>query len=512
MKRPTNRHTSVIHKKEDQLSTDSRLRSLIFVAVCFVLLLLGGVMLFWTTNDNASSPANEVTGEVEIQPDFQPELQRNKEVSVGTGKEANAPGREDRPAAVNAGSGKKIENNMGRGPLGETVDEDSKRQWREEPSKGTPDSLEGLFPRDINDEMPEGTWPRGGLLSLPSVKPPFEWQRLDHSKTLTRIAVGSCLSQLLPQPIWDDVLDLRPLPDLFLMIGDNVYGDIKSSDFSELIEAYRMQGRHHGFSKAGRSFPFLAMWDDHDFGCNDAGEEFPHKAAAAKFFSDFWQIDTGRAAGEGIYYSRMIGPPGQRVHIIMLDTRSFRSALTLMNSRLPYWGKYQPEFDPERTMLGDRQWSWFEDEVKRSAELRLIVSSVQVLAGGHGFERWGNLPRELDRLLKMLSVSNNVPTIVLSGDRHMGAFYRVQLSNSRALLEVTTSSLNRSYGPSKDVIGPELVSPFFHRENFALLDIDWERKSLKLSLRGLQGEIFHVINTPFSRLEGRQGILSRDAR
>jgi alkaline phosphatase D len=54
--------------------------------------------------------------------------------------------------------------------------------------------------------------------------------------------------------------------------------------------------------------------------------------------------------------------------------------------------------DPAKTMLGEAQWRWLEERFKEPGDLRLIVSSIQVLAEGHGWERWGNLPLEGQRL------------------------------------------------------------------------------------------------------------------
>ena len=42
-------------------------------------------------------------------------------------------------------------------------------------------------------------------------------------------------------------------------------------------------------------------------------------------------------------------------------------------------------------MLGEAQWSWLRQELQQPAELRLVVSSIQVLAEAHGWKRWGNL-------------------------------------------------------------------------------------------------------------------------
>ncbi|MCA9448624.1 MAG: alkaline phosphatase family protein, partial [Candidatus Omnitrophica bacterium] len=40
---------------------------------------------------------------------------------------------------------------------------------------------------------------------------------------LSRIAFGSCARQGQPQPIWDSIAASDP--DVFLFIGDNIYGD-----------------------------------------------------------------------------------------------------------------------------------------------------------------------------------------------------------------------------------------------------------------------------------------------
>ena len=38
-----------------------------------------------------------------------------------------------------------------------------------------------------------------------------------------RIAFGSCCDQDKPQPIWDAIIETQP--ELFIFLGDNIYGD-----------------------------------------------------------------------------------------------------------------------------------------------------------------------------------------------------------------------------------------------------------------------------------------------
>ena len=324
-----------------------------------------------------------------------------------------------------------------------------------------------------------------GAPGFPSVAPQTPWLPLPAPETvLTRIGVGSCLDEKHPEPIWKAVIASRP--ELFLMIGDNVYGDVKGAEMTELIESYRAQGRHPEFGPARRAFPFLPIWDDHDYGQNDSGADVPFANSSAALFYDFWQMTPERA--NGIYYAREFGPPGRRVQIIMLDARTFRSPLKLKTTDFPHWGRFEPDTTPGKTMLGEAQWTWLEAELRKPADVRLIISGIQVLAEGHGFERWGNLPLERDRLLTLIDTTKANGVVLLTGDRHIGAYYLGKTPAGRPLPEMTTSSLNRSYGPSKDARLPPLVTEIYHPENFGLVDIDWTARKLTLTLEGMSGE------------------------
>ena len=388
------------------------------------------------------------------------------------------------------------------------VDDRAPAEPEPQPTTAEPDSgpvmppLDDFLKPDQRSERPaRGTAaPDVTRAKLPSVRPATPWRDIDPDTVLHRIAFGSCLHQRQPQPIWTDVMGLRPLPQLFLMIGDNVYGDVKGPGLDELISAYRQQGAHPEFSSARKAFPFLATWDDHDYGANDAGANFPHRDRAAHLFLDFWQIKTRRAPEEGIYYARNFGRGDERVQIIMLDTRSFRSPLKRKPENFPYWGKYGPDANPRKTMLGDAQWQWLAEQLRMPATVRIIVSSVQVLADDHGFERWGNLPFEQSRLLQLIKSSDAHGVIFLSGDRHLGAIYAKRLSDRQIVPELTSSSLNRSYGPGRDGPSRTRLSNSVGVENFGLIDIDWKSRKLRLRLVGFSGRPLESLTMNFSDL------------
>lgn len=344
-------------------------------------------------------------------------------------------------------------------------------------------------------------WLAAGPVRAQSTAPAYStpstpWLTLAETTVLERIAVGSCLDQRKPQPIWSDIL--AKAPQLMLMAGDNVYGDMRAGDPAELAQAYRLQAVQPELALARSRMPFLAIWDDHDFGRNDGGADFRQRPVAARLFHAFWQTTPLRPLDDGIYHGRIYGPPGRRVQILMLDARSQRSPLKAKSPAFPYAGRYEPDDDPAKTMLGAAQWAWLEAELAKPAEIRLIVSGVQVTAEGHGWERWGNLPHERERLVALIARTQGA-TVLISGDRHAGSLYRSQ-TGDRALYELTSSALNLPIGAASDTPMPPLVSRLVNQENFGLIGIDWAGRTVSLSLHGLAGANYVQRTIPFSEV------------
>lgn len=313
------------------------------------------------------------------------------------------------------------------------------------------------------------------------------WRALPDAATpLTRIGFGSCLHQNKPQPIWRSVIGAKP--DVFVMLGDNVYGDVKSDDLRELKAAYATQAAHPEFGKAVSAFPMLATWDDHDYGKNDGGADFKHRDAARDVFNAFWK-GSGSLVGapaNALYNARMFGPEGKRVQLILLDTRSARSPLTRKPKDAPGKGKYSPDPDGAKTMLGATQWVWLANELKKPADLRIIASSIQVLADGHAWERWGNLTTERQRLFDLIKREKASGVVFLSGDRHRASIYRNGGAGPYPLYEITSSSLNFPFADPTES-GPYQLDKMYGDVNFGMLEMDWEKRTVSMTLRGGDG-------------------------
>jgi phosphodiesterase/alkaline phosphatase D-like protein len=120
----------------------------------------------------------------------------------------------------------------------------------------------------------------------------------DHvsEKELTRIVWGSCCHQDKPQPIWDPLNDFKP--DLFIMLGDNIYAD--TTDMTVMAHKYQMLGNQPGFKRVRAHCPVVAIWDDHDYGVND---EESIQANHAGFFRGTGRFTSTGAGGELCFIS-----------------------------------------------------------------------------------------------------------------------------------------------------------------------------------------------------------------
>ena len=237
---------------------------------------------------------------------------------------------------------------------------------------------------------------------------------------LSRILFGSCAKQDRPIPIFKTVLAQQP--ELFLFLGDNIYAD--TTDVDVMRAKYAKLKANRFFAKLTTSCPILATWDDHDYGANDAGAEYTRRVESQRVFVDFWgdPPDSPRRKRPGIYLSRTFGPKGKRVQILLLDTRYFRGPLKKGKRRVG--GPYVPDNDPDVTMLGEAQWNWLEQQLKKPAEVRILVSSIQCVAESAGQETWSNLPQQRKRLFDLITKTKAEGVLIVSGDRHWGGAFR----------------------------------------------------------------------------------------
>jgi alkaline phosphatase D len=322
----------------------------------------------------------------------------------------------------------------------------------------------------------------------------------EHPQLLERIQFGSCVLESREQPIFTTIAGMDP--DVFVFLGDNIYAD--TIDMVEMERKYDRLAESATFQLLLDSCPVLAVWDDHDYGANDAGSEYPKKEEAKELFLDFWgePDDSPRRQRPGIYAAHRFGPPGRRVQLILLDTRTFRDPLLRGNPRpTDALGPYLPNPDPGATILGEQQWRWLEEQLAHPATIRIVVSSIQVIPEFSGWESWANFPSEKKRLLDLLSAEEAGGVIFISGDRH---FAELSVSDRREgypLYELTSSALNLRHPSGLTGDNRYRIDGTYTRENFGEILIQWNGDPLiTLSIRDINGRVRLETGFPLSEL------------
>ncbi|MBB5745744.1 alkaline phosphatase D family protein [Brevundimonas variabilis] len=307
-------------------------------------------------------------------------------------------------------------------------------------------------------------------------------------RTLTRIAFGSCAKSDKPQPIWDAVLATQP--DLFIFLGDNVYLDTR--DPAVMRRKYAELAAQPGFQRLKATVPILAIWDDHDYGENDAGADYPMKEESRRLFLDFFgePADSPRRTRDGIYTAHVFGPAGRQVQVILPDLRWNRTPLMSLElgdqdydawiekraeSGEPTPGPYARNPEIGATQLGETQWRWLEAQLGVQADVRILASSLQVLADFAGWEGWINFAHDHQRLIAAIRDKRANGLICLSGDTHYGEISRLDVNTPYPLWDITSSGLTEVW----PVTPPNAlrVGSVFRDQNFGLLTIDWEGTS-----------------------------------
>ncbi len=319
----------------------------------------------------------------------------------------------------------------------------------------------------------------------------------------SRIAFGSCAKEHKPQPIWDAVLAAKP--ELFVFLGDNVYGDTR--DESVLRGKYAQLARQPGFRRLCAEVPILATWDDHDYGEDDAGAEYPMKEASRRIFCDFWgePVSSPRRTRDGIYDALTFESGGRRLQLLLPDLRFNRTPIRRLDlGGRPYkdWseqqraagrevpGPYEREAAATSTMLGEPQWGWLEAQLAQPADLRILASSLQVVADFPGWEAWINYAEDHQRLLQAIRRRRANGLFCISGDTHYAELSRLDTNTPYPLWDLTSSGLTEVWPvtpPNARRVGDILREP-----NFGLIEIDWSAASgpaVTLQARDVSGKV-----------------------
>lgn len=303
--------------------------------------------------------------------------------------------------------------------------------------------LSGLTPgtvyRYMLDRNPNTTWTF-------TTQPLWQW-RTDAPDF--RLALGSCTyinDEPFDRPgkpygasyeIFESIASAKP--DVMLWLGDNVYfreGDWDSR--AGMVNRYTQTRSVPEIQKLLPICAHLAIWDDHDFGPNDATGNFMLKKEALDVFEKFWGNPTAGVpsveGGAGIttryQYSDM--------DFFLLDNRYHRVAHFVEGV--------------ETTLLGEEQITWLVESLKESkAPFKLVAIGGQFLNPVKKFENYAQYEEERKKILDLIRENGIEGVIFLTGDRHCTELSSLTLDNGITVYDLTCSPLSSGpYDNSKE--------------------------------------------------------------
>ena len=216
--------------------------------------------------------------------------------------------------------------------------------------------------------------------------------------------------------------------EVMLWLGDNAY--LRETDWNSWTGILR-RWTHT------RSLPELqpllgatanyAIWDDHDFGPNDADRGFWNKAQTRAGFELFF-ANPGQGIPElgGAITSQFSWGD---VDVFLLDDRWFRAPDTRKEGPRPYFGEAQIQ--------------WLIDALTTSrATFKLVAVGGQVLNPAALWENYATYPEERQHLLDLIAAERIPGVVFLSGDRHHTELTRMDRPGTYPLYDLTISPLS----------------------------------------------------------------------
>lgn len=197
-------------------------------------------------------------------------------------------------------------------------------------------------------------------------------------------------------PAWDRMLEHDPL--LLLFLGDLHYRNLDTSSSASYRTAYKDALAESRVNDFVRQVPTAYMWDDHDFGPNDADGTYAHKAVPQAVYREYvphWPL----AEANAIYHTFVVG----RVRFIMLDVRSERSP----NGNTD---------NSSKTRLGATQKAWLEDVLTDSTEPCIVMSVGSWIGDSTAFaDGWESFSTERTELFDLFTTLGVMDRLFLIG-------------------------------------------------------------------------------------------------
>ena len=285
--------------------------------------------------------------------------------------------------------------------------------------------------------------------------------------------------------------------DAFLFLGDNVYIDYPERPYIQQYCYYRRHAQPE-FRRFIARTPIYAVWDDHDFGDNDAfgtpRVDSPYwKKPVLEVFKNQWINPAygGDARHPGVWFTFSQAD----VQFFMLDGRYYREGSFVGDSTgMP------------KSMLGPAQLAWLKDQLLASdATFKVICSPVPWSFGAKGvmegrYDTWRGYPEERQEIFDFLTSHAITGVILIAADRHRSDIWRIDRAGDYPLFEFESSKLTNRHTHN---IRPGSLFGYNETCSFGKLVFDTQAPDpwVEYQIWNIGGELVHRYRVSLSQLE-----------
>jgi len=272
--------------------------------------------------------------------------------------------------------------------------------------------------------------------------------------------------------------------DFHVWLGDNWY--TREVDYSTAWGLNYRASRDRSLpilQEFMAKMPHYAIWDDHDYGPNDADKSYILKEESRQVFKNYWLNPSYGENGKGIYSKVNYGD----VDLFLTDDRFFRSSDDLPDS-------VDAKPSAAKTYFGSEQMDWLKNALLGSrATFKIIVTGSQVLNPLNKYECMQHFSYEYNQLMSFLAEHKISGILFLTGDRHHSEVIRMERASLYPLYDITvspyTSGISKASGIEANNPNRE-PNTLVEAQNFAKISFSGKKneRTMKVEFIGLKGE------------------------
>lgn len=228
----------------------------------------------------------------------------------------------------------------------------------------------------------------------------------DGTRSNLRLALSACQWKASWDRIFEDVRKRfddveqasNPNPFFFLHMGDIAYPDITQNDVARYERALRRVLERDNVQSVFSVMPVPYMYDDHDYGANNAGFSSPSRQAALRNFRAMvpsYQL----ASGDASYHAFTVGT----IRFIMMDLRSNAGRVS-------------------GSTLGLDQREWLFEEFAQAQSFDVVVwmnSKPWIGKNNPDTDSWAGFAEERRLVADKIAELGITNMVAVAGDAHM---------------------------------------------------------------------------------------------